>query len=148
MTAIRPLTVPGTLDSLKTIREYVMGATSAAGLNKQLASRMRLAVDEIVTNIVVHGYQETDLTGDIQIEAHLDDEKLTIVVEDTGPHYDPTQHDMPTAEELGQPLDTRDIGGLGIYLAINGIDEFFYERANDRNRNFFVIYRAAGGSQD
>lgn len=143
MLALSPLTVPGTLDSLKPIRDYVMNATSLAGLNKLFANRLRLAVDEIVTNAIVHGYEESGTQGNIRIEAALDDNQLTITVEDTGPHYDPTQHEMPTQEDLGQPLDTRDIGGLGIYLAVNSIDEFRFERVNNRNRNIFVMYRSS-----
>jgi serine/threonine-protein kinase RsbW len=142
MPAISPLTVPGTLDSLKPIRDYVINATTTAGLNKVLANRLRLAVDEIVTNSIVHGYDEAGIEGDIRIEADIDDERLMIVVEDSGPHYDPTQHNLPTQEDLSSPLDTRDIGGLGIYLAVNSIDEFRFEHVNDRNRNIFVMYLA------
>jgi serine/threonine-protein kinase RsbW len=140
MPALSPLTVPGTLDSLKPIRDYVINATATAGLNKVLANRLRLAVDEIVTNSIVHGYDEAGIEGDIRIEADIDNERLMIVVEDSGPHYDPTQHDLPTEEDLSSPLDTRDIGGLGIYLAVNSIDEFRFEHVNDRNRNIFVMY--------
>jgi anti-sigma regulatory factor (Ser/Thr protein kinase) len=143
MTSIAPLTVPGQLDSLRAIRDYVINATSRAGLDKTLSNRMRLAVDEIVTNSIVHGYQESGTKGNVLIAADIDDDKLTIIVEDWAPYYDPTQHDMPTVEELGQPLDTRDIGGLGIFLAINGMDEFRYERVGDRNRSIFVMYRPA-----
>jgi serine/threonine-protein kinase RsbW len=142
MPALSPLIVPGTLDSLKPIRDYVINATTTAGLNKVLANRLRLAVDEIVTNSIVHGYDEAGIEGDIRIEADIDDQQLTIVVEDSGPHYDPTQHNMPTEEDLSSPLDTRDIGGLGIYLAVNSIDEFHFEHANNRNRNIFVMYLA------
>jgi serine/threonine-protein kinase RsbW len=142
MPALSSLTVPGTLDSLKPIRDYVINATATAGLNKVLANRLRLAVDEIVTNSIVHGYDEAGIAGDIRIEADIDDERLMIVVEDSGPHYDPTQHDLPTEEDLSSPLDTRDIGGLGIYLAVNSIDEFRFEHVNNRNRNIFVMYLA------
>jgi serine/threonine-protein kinase RsbW len=145
MPTLSPLTVPGTLDSLKSIRDYVSDATIKAGLDRLLANRLRLAVDEIVTNIIVHGYGEAGAEGDIWIAAVIDADRLTITVEDTGPHYDPTQHIMPTEEDLGQPLDTREIGGLGIYLAVNSIDEFHFERVNNRNRNIFVMYRSPAG---
>ncbi len=140
MPELTPLTVPGELTSLKAIRDYVMDASAEAGLSELLTNRLRLAVDEIVTNSIVHGYQEAGLEGDIVIKANLDEECLTITVEDTGPYYDPTEHDIPTAEQLGEPLDSRDIGGLGIFLAVNYMDEFHYERAGDRNRNIFVVY--------
>jgi serine/threonine-protein kinase RsbW len=143
MPDLTPLTVPGELESLKAIREYVTDATSMAGLDKLLTNRLRLAVDEIVTNSIVHGYQESGQEGNIWIAALLDDEKLTIIVEDEGPYDDPTQHRIPSAEDLGQPLDTREIGGLGIYLATRSIDEFHYEYTATRNRNIFVVYRPA-----
>ena len=94
-----------------------------------------------MTNSIVHGYDEAGLEGDVLIRAAIDDERLTVVVEDEGAFYDPTQHDMPSSDELGAPLDTREIGGLGIYLAVNSIDEFRFEREGTRNRNIFVVYR-------
>ena len=103
MPELTPLIVPGELESLKAIREYVTEATLMAGLDKLLTNRLRLAVDEIVTNSIVHGYQESGQEGNIWIAALLDDEKLTIIVEDEGPYYDPTQHRIPSAEDLGQP---------------------------------------------
>lgn len=141
MPSIRPLTVPGELESLKAVRDYVLEAAAVAGLDKVLTNRLRLAVDEIVTNSIVHGYNEVGLQGEVWLEARVDDKQLMVIVEDEGAFYDPTQHDMPTQDELGQPLDTREIGGLGIYLAVNSIDEFRFERVGSRNRNIFVVYR-------
>lgn len=148
MPDLNPLTVPGELESLKAIRDYVTQATSMAGLNKVLANRLRLAVDEIVTNSIVHGYEDAGLEGDVRINAQIDEQKLTIIVEDKGAFFDPTQHNMPSPADLGQPLDTRDIGGLGIYLAINSIDEFQFERDGPLNRNVFTIYRPALDEDD
>jgi len=141
MPEINPLIVPGELESLKAIRDYVMDATSMAGLNKVLANRLRLAVDEIVTNSIVHGYGDAGLEGDVRINAQIDEQKLIITVEDEGEYFDPTQHNLPSPADLGQPLDTRDIGGLGIYLAINSIDDFYFERDGSLNRNIFTMYR-------
>jgi serine/threonine-protein kinase RsbW len=142
MATLPSLTVPGDLSSLKSIRDYVMRAASQSGLEKVLTNRLRLAVDEIVTNTIVHGYTEAGLEGDILVEALIDDEKLVITVEDEGAYFDPTQHEMPGPEDLGQPLDTREVGGLGIYLAVNSIDEFHFERDGSINRNIFVVFRS------
>ncbi len=141
MPQMQPLTVPGDLGSLKAIRDYVSDAASQAGLDRILANRLRLAVDEIVTNSIVHGYDEAGLKGDVRLVAEIDGDKLTIVAEDEGSFYDPTQHELPDEGTLGAPLDTREVGGLGIYLAINSIDEFRFERVGSRNRNIFVMYR-------
>ncbi len=148
MPDLYPLTVPGELESLKAIRDYVMDATSIAGFNKVLANRLRLAVDEIVTNSIIHGYKDAGLEGDVRIEAQIDEQKLVIIVEDEGAFYDPMQHTMPTPDDLGQPLDTREIGGLGIYLAVSSIDEFRFEHSGTQNRNIFTMYRPALDEDD
>jgi serine/threonine-protein kinase RsbW len=57
------LQVPGTVDSLAAISTYVVGAAAAAGLDKQAAYGLRLAVDEIATNAIVHGYQKAGQSG-------------------------------------------------------------------------------------
>jgi anti-sigma regulatory factor (Ser/Thr protein kinase) len=36
------------------------------------------------------------------------------------------------------------MGGLGIYLAIRNVDGFDYQRADNRNRNVFVMKRRSG----
>jgi anti-sigma regulatory factor (Ser/Thr protein kinase) len=116
-----------------------MDAAVAANIEKADAYRLRLSVDEVVTNIVVHGYEEAGRSGDITICATIDDQALVISVEDSAIPFDPRQ--IPTPADLDKPLEERDIGGLGIFLAIEGVDEFQYERVNDRNRNTFIVRR-------
>lgn len=130
---------PGTLDSLAPIGAFVLEHAAAAGLDRPAAYRMRLAVDEIATNIVVHGYEEAGRTGSIELAADLNQELLTIVLEDDGAPFDPTSQELP--DDLDQPLEERKAGGLGIFLAIEGVDDFRYERVDGRNRNTFIVKR-------
>ncbi len=134
------LKVPGNLDSLQIIAEFLKELSNQAGLEKKTLYKLRLAVDEIVTNIIIHGYEEAGLSGDIEIKAQIDEKSLTIVVEDTGYEFDPTKQKPP--ENLNSPLEERKVGGLGVFLAIHAVDEFVYERIEDRNSNKFVVYKA------
>ncbi len=140
---MEPLTLPGTLDSLGKIGQYIMSAAKEAGLEKKASYKLRLAVDEIATNIITHGYDEAGLSGDICVEAKVDEENLTIYLEDNAIPYDPTKGETVTEETLKQPLEERPIGGLGVFLAEEGVDEFKYERVGDRNRNILVVHRAS-----
>lgn len=133
------LTVPGTLDSLSIIGQYVVKVAAAAGLDKKAAYRLRLAVDEIATNIITHGYDEANLEGVIDVRVDIDETALTIFLEDTGASYIPGQ--VSKRSDLHLPLDQRQIGGLGVYLAIQGVDKFHYERLEGRNRHTFVVSR-------
>ncbi len=138
---VEQLTVSGNPDdlgeSLSTLRSFVGMAGEQAGLETQLIHRLRLAVDEIAANIIMYGYSEAP--GVVEATAAIDDLKLTITLEDTAPPYDPLERDLP--DNLGDPLDTREIGGLGVFLALRNVDEFHYERAGSRNRNVFVMNR-------
>ncbi len=138
---VETLTVPGTIDSLGAIARYVKQVTTAADLKRQTAYKLRLAVDEIATNIITHGYQEAGLTGEIYLTAVVNDSSLTLSLEDTGINYDPQQKIPLQPEDLTQMLEERDIGGLGIHLALNSVDEFRYERIDNRNRNILVVHR-------
>lgn len=132
------LTLPGTLDSLKAIRDYVTQAAELAGLGKKTAYRLNLAVDEIATNIILHGYQEANLEGDLVVSADIDDCDLTIRLEDTGMDYDPSL--VGNLENPAQPLDQREEGGLGVYLTVRNVDRFTYERAGERNLHTLVMH--------
>ncbi|WP_253274361.1 ATP-binding protein [Myxosarcina sp. GI1] len=138
---VETLTVPGTIDSLSAIAQYVKQVTTAADLKRQAAYKLRLAVDEIATNIITHGYQKAGLTGEIHLTAIVDNSSLTLSLEDTGINYNPQQKIPLQLEDLTQMLETREIGGLGIHLALNSVDEFRYERIDNRNRNILVVHR-------
>ncbi|MGB0385882.1 MAG: ATP-binding protein [Ardenticatenaceae bacterium] len=138
------LRVTGTLDSLSVIGEYIMKAANLAGLSKRKAYRLRLAVDEIATNAIVHGYMDASEEGDLIIRAAIDDTTLTITLEDSGPPYDARQTPPPSGMEA--PLSERETGGLGVFLALQGVDQFDYERAGEWNRNIFVVKREESAS--
>lgn len=138
---MKTLTVPGTIDSLAVIAEYVKQVATIADLNRKAAYKLRLAVDEVATNIITHGYEKAGRTGQIYLRADIDDSSLTIAIEDTGLTYDPKQKKTLQKGDLNQLLEKRDIGGLGIHLVLESVDEFRYERVNDRNRNIFVMHR-------
>jgi serine/threonine-protein kinase RsbW len=137
---MEPLKIPGTLESLGAIAQYVMEAAQTAGLEKKTTYKLRLGVDEIATNIITHGYQEAGLSGDIVCQADINPEQLTITLEDRGIPYDPTQRPEPEIADI--PLEDRPIGGLGVYLALEGVDEFKYERVDECNRNIFIVNRS------
>ena len=60
------LTVGATLESLSAIGAFIRDAAAEAGLDSRAAYRLRLAVDEMATNIIVHG-RPFDHSGDDQI---------------------------------------------------------------------------------
>ena len=138
---MQALTVPAQLDQLAEMRRYVQAAGKQAGLAEDTSYNLALAVDELATNIILHGYQEHGLSGDITLTAISEGDALSVVMEDRGVAFDPGTRPTPSAEELSKPLEERRIGGLGIYLAMNSVDDYHYQRLGEVNRNTLTMKR-------
>lgn len=138
---IEKLTVSATLDSLRTIAEYVAKVANLANLEKKAMYKLRLAIDELATNIINYGYSEENLTGDILLESEISDEMIVIKIRDYGIAFDPTSKLEGESDTINIPIEDRQIGGLGIFLAFDGVDDFFYERIDNENINTLTIYR-------
>jgi anti-sigma regulatory factor (Ser/Thr protein kinase) len=136
---MEPLTVPAALGSLQASADYVADAAASAGLDEKTAYRLHLAVDEITTNIIAHGYGDSGLSGSLDLLIEIDDQALTITIEDTGHQYDPANYQRP--DDLDLPPDQRKVGGLGVFLAMRSVDRFEYEQVGDRNRHTLVLKR-------
>jgi serine/threonine-protein kinase RsbW len=136
-----PLRVPARLEALATIREYVRRAADAGGIGKSAAYRLQLAVDEVAANIVVHGIGAGEADEIILVNAIIDDDAVRIVLEDTGPQFNPLDKQDPA--DLDRPAENRQVGGLGVFLAIRNVDSFEYDRVGEINRNTLVMRRHA-----
>ena len=127
--------LPADLAALSDIRRLVTQACQEAGLNEAATYQLTLAVDEIATNVITHGYEEQGLTGQVAVSIERTDRTLTVILEDTGIAYDPRTRGAPSAADLDRPLEDRQIGGLGVFLALQSVDHFDYQRCNNVNRN-------------
>jgi serine/threonine-protein kinase RsbW len=136
---MEPLTLPATLESLDPLVQYVLSAAAAAGLDRKAAYRLRLAVDEIATNIITHGYADAHTAGDMVIDARVGDEQLVVILEDWAPPFDPRLQEDP--DHIGKPSHERPIGGLGVFLALKSADAFEYEYRDHKNRNILTMKR-------
>jgi len=141
MNMIEELTVTASLESLGDIRQFIRKVSSDAGIEKNSSYKLQLAIDEIATNIISHGYEEAGLSGDILLKSEINEKNLIITISDTGKEFDPRNATLPTEEDLIQSLEDRPIGGLGIFLALRGVDAFDYNRDGDRNNNIFIMNR-------
>jgi serine/threonine-protein kinase RsbW len=137
--AMDPLTLPATLESLGPLVQYVLGAAAEAGLDRKASYRLRLAVDEVATNIIIHGYADHDLAGDVVVQANVEDEQLVITLEDWAPAFDPREQEDP--DHLEKPGHERPIGGLGVFLALKSVDRLDYEYRDNKNRNILTMHR-------
>jgi len=100
-----------------------------AGLSADLTYRLTLSLDEIVSNVIRHGYSDTnDHVVEVRLSIH--DGVVTSVIEDDGHPYDPRESPEP---DLSMPVEQRGPGGLGIFLVKQMMDSIDYARRDGRN---------------
>ena len=99
------------------------------GWTPDLSYKVNLALEELVINIMDYGFAEGD--HEIDITVISEDHRLTIEIADSGKPFDPLQ-DAPVPD-VEAPMEERPIGGLGIYLVRNMMDDMQYRREGDRN---------------
>jgi serine/threonine-protein kinase RsbW len=88
-----------------------------------------LCLEEVVSNIVEHGYERQP--GTLSIELQYDRRAFSAVVEDEGEPFDPTRAIPPPADET---LASRREGGFGLQLVKGLMDDVTYQRTGPTNR--------------
>jgi serine/threonine-protein kinase RsbW len=121
MNAQRSLCLAAELKNLVVIRDFVRASTTALGVDQEVISDVVLAVDEAVTNVIVHGYRGRP--GTIQVEVTREATDVVVRLRDHALPFDPTGARPP---DLARPLEERPPGGLGIYLMRQYMDEVAY----------------------
>lgn len=96
-----------------------------------------LALEEIVSNIVFYAFNQINSDHKIKIRMEIRDRLLLLEVEDDGKPFNPVENPVP---DIDKPLEEREIGGLGIYIARKLVDELEYQRENDKNLLTMKIY--------
>lgn len=133
------------LENLSAIRDFVEDTATRLNVVPTVIPNVVLAVDEMVTNIIEHGYQGQP--GSIEIEVSTREDALIIQLRDQAPPFDPTTRPPP---DLSIPFDDRLPGGLGIYLTRKVMDDIQH-RVTTTHRNdltlikYHVIQSASGG---
>ena len=125
----RSVTLRNELDQMSRLSAFVDRLSELACLDEQTRSQIDLALDELVANVVSYAYPESQ-PGKVRIEARLRGRMLTLVLTDRGRPFDPTAVEEP---DITLDVEDRPIGGLGIFLVRQVMDDVQYRRRDDKN---------------
>lgn len=109
-------------------RELHAGACDQAAL--------QLAMEEIVTNVMMHGYRDGQRHDFIVMIEAPERDRIRAIVTDDAPRYNPLAR--PEVDTT-LPLDERPVGGLGVHLVRKMMDVCIYEHKD--GRNIFTVER-------
>lgn len=95
--------------------------------------RLNVALDELLQNTLVHGFAGRGrLGGDgaVTIAVELLPDRLTVTLTDDGQPFNPLDTAVP---DTAGSVEERPIGGLGIHLVRQMMDEVHYHRRGGHN---------------
>ena len=101
----------------------------AQGLPSQIGYAVNLSIDEILTNTISYGYDD-DEQHRIDLTLRVEGDTLRVVIEDDGRPFDSSLTSEPDVEAT---LEERSLGGLGLFLVQQMMDDVAYQRRDDRN---------------
>lgn len=111
------------MESLPGLLARADEAAVAAGLDPAGRHDVRLAVEELCTNVIKHGYG-AGTPGELALRFSVSAEGLTVVVADRAPLFDPASAPPP---DLEADWNERRIGGLGVHMVREVTDRFRHE---------------------
>lgn len=122
------------LESLSVFREFISDCCSRHNVPKETVFELKLAVDEACTNVIKHGYKGMD-PGSIILSFRIEPDRIMVQITDFGHVFEPADAPKPDVEAA---LADRPLGGLGLFLIYQTMDNIEYESSEDGNTLTFT----------
>ncbi len=135
-----PAAVP---DDIARLAERCAPFLDGAGADPEEANAVQIALEELLTNVAKFGAgdadppQPLDAEGEVEVGA----ESIRLVLSDNGLPFDPSGRAPPDLEE---DVESRPVGGLGLYMLFRMFDRHEYRRVDGRNVNVWMLGRQKG----
>ncbi len=131
---MKELVVDATIENLTQVLEFIDTELENAECDMKNQVKIDMAVEELYVNIAHYAYH--DKIGKAQILFDVDsDNRVIITLIDSGVHYDPLAKDDP---DISLSAEEREIGGLGIYMVKQSMDEVLYEYTDGQNKTTII----------
>lgn len=125
----KELEIHNEISELNRVAAFVEEVGEELQLTPELVFNLNLVLEEAVSNIIYYAYPK-QVEHEIVVQAELMDKSLVFTLTDSGKPFDPTQ-----AEDADITLsgEERQIGGLGIFLIKQIMNEVEYQRVEGKN---------------
>jgi serine/threonine-protein kinase RsbW len=118
----KKLKVASDLENLRVVEKAIDEITASENISHSCYGKILVAVLEAVNNAIAHGNKfSPDKFVDITLKCKED--KLTVVVKDSGPGFSPNNIPDPTL-----PENIEKISGRGVFLMTNLADEIKFNK--------------------
>lgn len=126
----KEIKIKNQVSELDRVAQFVEEIGEELGLDMEMQMNLNLVMEEMVSNVIFYAYPEnTDAT--IEIAAEYDGKTLTFLLSDDGREFDPTVKE--DADVDTNPIDREGLGGMGIFIVKNIMNDVTYQRLEGKN---------------
>lgn len=124
------LNIKNNIEDLARLAPFIDEVAEAFDIAPDITFQLNLALDEALANSVDYAYP-AGTEGSVILEADKTEDVIIFRLIDEGAEFDPTQGGNDVDTTLS--AENRPIGGLGIFLIKQMMDEMIYERKENKN---------------
>lgn len=127
---MKELTTEATVENIRVVTDFVNEHLQELNCPMKAQLQIDIAIDELFSNIAHYAYNPD--TGSATVRVDVTEQPMTVRITfiDNGVPYDPL---AAAAPDISLSAEEREIGGLGIYLVRQTMDEVTYEYKDGQN---------------
>lgn len=141
------LKIPSELGYEKIAREAVAAVAQRLNFDEDKIEDIKTAVSEACTNAIRYG-SGSDARMKVVVVLTADDEKLDIVIKDPGAVGAPPPDAIDIPDIKGMVAGERRLGGMGLYIIKELVDEAGFVEAGDEGNQFRMVIYRVGDAQE
>jgi anti-sigma regulatory factor (Ser/Thr protein kinase) len=122
------IVIPAKPDEIVKVTADIEDILIAQAFSAEAIIDVQLALEEVIVNIIDHGYRGR--AGSIGIRCKASPLQVTLEISDSAPAFNPLSVPEP---DITLDIDKRSIGGLGILLVRRVMDSVTYRYKNHKN---------------
>ncbi|SCJ97542.1 Serine/threonine-protein kinase BtrW [uncultured Eubacterium sp.] len=124
------MTLEAVPESLDRVLEFIDANLERSQFPAKVQVQINIAIEELFVNIARYAYRPYVGEVTIRVETETAPSQATIRFIDRGRPYNPLQKEDP---DVTLSAEEREIGGLGIYMVKQSMDEIYYEYQDGKN---------------
>jgi len=128
------------LDNLYDMLLFVRSDAETLGFDEIEISKIELATEEALVNIISYGYPVT--SGHIEVSCErIENNGFKVILKDNGVPFNPLSNSKRFDPEA--PVEARAVGGYGVFFITKIMDEVIYDRVGESNILTMIKYPSA-----
>ena len=127
---MKEITIAATVENIDVVTDFVNEQLESCDCPIKAQMQIDIAIDELFSNIARYAYNPE--TGDATVRVEVVEDPMAVVITfiDKGIPYDPLKKADPNT---ALSAEEREIGGLGIFMVKQTMDDITYEYKDGQN---------------